>query len=223
MKHKTVAWLGLAGLVFAGAASLSWAGINENLHSQIINDAMPSVLQKPTVRSNWKSNPILLNKLSAETKIDTYTFRLPFGYSSFPTPAGLMGHKPFSDGIASVISFHVFSASYIAYINNFPRLPVDTKALTESWLSAQKATVLQSYPDATFSREEYGQLSSLNFIRVYIQYHSNFRGKKFLVHRFTYVSISASGGIEASFYDNEPHSKVSLPIAEASILTLRKD
>jgi len=238
MKRKLITWIGLAGLAFVCVANFSWAGINKKPISATPIVVMPKAMLKSAVNSEWHPNPTLLNKLGEETKIDAYKFRLPLGYSSFPTPDGLMDHKPFSDGeikayqyksskypdgIHSVISYHIFSASYIAYINNLPGPPSDTKSMTESWVESLRAITLKNHADATFSREEYGQLSGLNFIRLYIQYTGTLGRKKFMVHRFTYVSINTSGGIEASFYDSEPHSKVSFPIAEASTLTLYKD
>lgn len=235
---RTVAvCLVLKEIILINLVSCSLAGRN-NPPSQTPHDILPSTLPKAEVKNEWKPDPHLLSKLAPETKVGDYGVRLPSGYSSFPTPAELMTHKPFaeggikayqytsrtySDGIASVISFHIFSAVYIAYINDFSEAPLDTKSLTESWLSVQREVELKRNPGIVFSPEEYGQMSGLYFIRQYAQYTKKMRGKKFKVHRFTYISLSVAGGIEASFYDSEPHSKVTLPVAEASILTFHKD
>ena len=78
---------------------------------------------------------------------------------------------------------------------------------------------VQGMTDRVKTRAQAGRISGLGAVRQYFKYSNKHAQKE---HRFHYVVVDGSNQTIIVAVDNEPYSKTSLPLAEAAVLTLRK-
>lgn len=175
--------------------------------------------------SSWNPDPSLLDKLAPATQIDSFSLRLPTGFTEAhkaekPIGNGTMkqyiyvGQKR-QDGEASIIFVHTLLG-----------IPMNTASGTQSMLDKMldnvEATTTMGKPELVMSKRAYRQGSDLPLVREYFKYTDGEGKDKVTMHGFHYGGVTDMGAVLVTGLDAEPFNKVSLPLSEASALTLHK-
>jgi len=208
----------LAVTLTTGHAAPSRKAVHHIAPARKSHAAAKAAKLPPAPEQDWFPDPTLAAQLGTETAFGVYTLRLPPGltfidqhrnfYTRHVEDATVYAGEPRPDG--SRLQFFVTVAS----------------AGTNAIFTANATELMQRMDDKIFahanapikSASVYGRINGLETLRQYFR----IGGKNGPVHGFQYWMAGPTSAIVVVVMDTEPHSTESIPLAEASVLTLNK-
>jgi len=186
-------------------------------HKATVPKKRPPAHSSASDTGKWKPDPDLLAQLQPERSFGAFRLRLPLDYTveeqDMSTPksriTGYLAKGPTrADGSFPTMIVFVGVAA-----------PGLSTGSADGLLNGNQA--INGMPGLVKSAFQDGEVNSLQVVRQYFKYLLR-PGSSLLEHGFQYASTDGQTDIIVAALDPEPYNATTLPLAEASTLTLHR-
>jgi len=215
----------VAGIATVSLICLASAEAKQKPHTKAHPVTRPAVASSSASDGEWTPNSSLLGKLAPETQFEAYTLRLPPSLTQVDKTAKLIGSAIFkqstyagqkrSDGTCTFITVLTLS-------NLTASVSAGGQAQLDRILDNVEHETTDGKPNLVISSREYGVANGLPLVREYFKFSFDPGKNAALIHGFHYACITGTSAIMFTSFDAEPYNKASLPLSEASALTMHK-
>ena len=178
----------------------------------------------PAVVDTWKPDPKLLDDLTDETKVSSYTFRLPEGYSEVPQPPEMAAQRQngFDSHVYSMSRRSDGTAATLGFVVATPPSGMAGNLTLNDALEGTLEQKKHQWQGFTESPVQDGQINGTTFKRVYFKGTVSGAAGTHTAHGFAYVALDGKSILSFQAEDIEPYNDETISTAQAAVLTFHK-